>query len=306
MFHGTFVALVTPFRDGQLDRKALDALVDHVIAGGVRGLVPCGTTGESPTLTEDEQQQVIAAVVRRAAGRLPVIAGAGSNCTAKTLHLSQAAIRAGADAVMLVAPYYNRPNQQGLYEHFSYVARSISTPIMLYNIPSRTGVEISAQTICRLHSDYHNIAAVKHATGSIDGISELRQVSDIAIMCGDDTLTVSSMAVGASGVVSVVANLYPAQMSAITTAMHEGDNSQGQRLHDQLFLVARALMKLDTNPIPIKTALAIKGMIAEEFRLPLCRMDPARRAELEELLNLHSDSVERPNTRVALAAKSTF
>ena len=291
MFSGTFVALVTPFREGIVDRKALDSLVDHVIAGGVSGLVPCGTTGESPTLSDDEQREVIASVVRRAAGRVPVVAGTGTNCTAATLEKSQAAIRAGADGVMLVAPYYNRPNQRGLYEHFDYVARRINVPIMLYNIPGRCAVEISRDTIAQLRNDHKNIVAVKHATGSIDGISELRRVSDIAVMCGDDTLTLPSMIAGATGVVSVVGNLIPEGMVALTQSVLDGRFDDARAAHDRLFPIANALMKLDVNPIPVKTALALRGMMAEEFRLPLCRMEPQKRDELASLLNTRENKV---------------
>jgi 4-hydroxy-tetrahydrodipicolinate synthase len=284
MFKGTFVALVTPFRDGLIDRKALDELVDRVIAGGVSGLVPCGTTGEAPTLSDEEQRDVISAIVRRARGRVPIVAGAGTNCTEKTLVNSQAAIRAGANALMLVAPYYNRPNQRGLYEHFSYVAQRINAPIMLYNIPSRCGVEISRDTMARLHNDHPNIVAVKHATGSIDGISDLRQASGITVLCGDDTLTLPSMIAGAVGVVSVIANLLPEVMAALTQAAIDGRYEDARAAHDRLFPIATALMKLDVNPIPIKTALAMQGMMAEEFRLPLCRMEPLKRAELATIL----------------------
>ena len=284
MFKGCFVAMVTPFRSGLLDRRALDELVDYVIAGRVAGLVPCGTTGESPTLSEEEQGDVIAAVVHRAKGRVQVMAGTGTNCTEKSLHYSQAAVRAGADAVMLVAPYYNRPNQRGLYEHFSYVARGIRVPIVLYNIPGRTGVEISAETIARLHADHPNIVAVKHATGSIDGASELAAVSDITILSGDDPLTVPLMSIGASGVISVLGNLLPAEMSSMCNAALAGEWDDARAWHHSLYPLARDLLKLDTNPIPIKAALAMRGMMAEEYRLPLCPMEPAKRERLAALL----------------------
>lgn len=284
MFRGCLVALVTPFREGEIDWPALDELVDYVIDGGVNGLVPCGTTGESPTLSADEQVKVIAAVVKRAKGRVPVIAGTGANCTEKTVSHSQAAAKAGANGIMLVSPYYNKPNQRGLYEHFSFVAQSVSLPIMLYNIPGRTGVEISVETIARLHADHKNIVAVKHATGNVDGVSELASISDIIILSGDDPVTLPMMIVGAVGVVSVVGNLLPKETSALTTAALAGDWKTAKSLHQKLYPICRDLLKLDINPIPIKTALAMRGMMAEEFRLPMCKMEPSKRERLAALL----------------------
>jgi 4-hydroxy-tetrahydrodipicolinate synthase len=287
MFKGCLVALVTPFRDGAVDFKALSGLVDHVLAGGVNGLVPCGTTGESPTLSDEEQSEVIAAVTARAKRRVPVIAGSGTNSTEKTLAKSKAAVKAGADAVMVVSPYYNRPNQQGLYRHFSFVAEGVGVPVMLYNIPGRTGVEISVETIARLRADHRNIVAVKHATGSVDGAAALAAVSDIAILSGDDPLTVPLMSLGAVGVVSVVANLLPRQVTAMTDAALAGDWSKARSLHQRLYPLARDLLRLDTNPIPIKTALAIRGMMAEEFRLPLCKVEEAKRRQIEAMLRAY-------------------
>lgn len=284
MFKGTLVALVTPFRDGAVDRRALDGLVDHVLAGGASGLVPCGTTGESPTLSDQEQQEIVAAVAAKAKGRVPVIAGTGTNSTEKTLARSKAAVAAGADAVMLVSPYYNKPNQEGLYLHFSHVAKGVGVPVVLYNIPGRTGVEISIETIARLRADHRNIVAVKHATGSVDGASALAAVSDIAILSGDDPLTLPLMSVGAVGVVSVVANLLPRETANLTDAALAGDWRTARRWHDRLFPLARELLRLDTNPMPIKTALAMRGMMAMEFRLPLCVMEKARQQRLETLL----------------------
>lgn len=283
-YEGCLVALVTPFRDGVIDWPALDDLVERVIAGGVNGLVPCGTTGEAPTLTAEEQRDIVGAVVRKANRRVPVVAGTGTNCTAKTLELSKTAMSAGADGVMLVSPYYNRPNQEGLYQHFSHVAQRIGAPVILYNIPGRTAVEISVETIARLHADHPNIVAVKHATGSVDGASELAKASDIAILSGDDTLTLPLMSIGAVGVVSVVANLMPTEMSALTHAALDSDWDEARRRHDALFPLMRDLLRLDTNPIPIKTALAIRGQMAEEFRLPMCPLDSVKRKKLEALL----------------------
>ncbi len=284
MFKGCLVALVTPFREGRIDRPALDRLVDDVLSGGVSGLVPCGTTGESPTLTEEEFIEVVSAVVKRAGGRVPVIAGSGTNATDKTLARSKAAVDAGADAVMLVAPYYNKPNQQGLYQHFSHVAGNVDVPVILYNIPGRSGVEISVETIAKLRTDHLNIVAVKHATGSVDGASTLAQASDIAITSGDDTLTLPLMSIGAIGVISVLANLLPREMSAMVGAALSGDWTEARRLHRRLFPIARDLLKLDTNPSPIKTALAMRGLMQEEFRLPMCPMTQDKRGQLAAAL----------------------
>ncbi|MFH1420301.1 MAG: 4-hydroxy-tetrahydrodipicolinate synthase [Planctomycetota bacterium] len=285
MFKGCLVALVTPFRDGKVDRQAIERLVDHVVDGGVSGIVACGTTGESPTLSAEERREVVAAVVGSVRGRVPVVAGTGTNCTARSLADSQAAVRAGADAIMLVAPYYNKPNQTGLYEHFGTIARGVEVPIILYNIPGRTGVEISVETIARLHADYKNIVAVKHATGSIDGASALAVASDMAIISGDDTLTVPLMSVGAVGVISVLANLLPRETSSMVNAALSGDWAEAKAWHTRLFPPAWELLHLDVNPIPIKTALAMRGLIAEEFRLPLCAMDDKKKKRLASALS---------------------
>lgn len=283
-FRGCYVALVTPFRGGAVDFPALDRLVDHVLEGGVDGLVPCGTTGESPTLSFEEHVQVVAAVARRARGRAPVIAGAGTNCTEKSLALSRAVLEAGADGLMLVSPYYNRPSQPGLFAHFSAIASKLSAPIMLYNIPGRTGVELAVETIARLHADHPHIVAVKHATGSVDGASALAAASRIDIFSGDDTLTLPLMSIGAVGVVSVAANLFPREMKAMTSAALSGEWSTAQAWHHRLFPIARDLLRLDVNPVPIKTALSMRGLMEEEFRLPLCRLGPEGCAALREVL----------------------
>ncbi|MBX3394455.1 MAG: 4-hydroxy-tetrahydrodipicolinate synthase [Phycisphaerae bacterium] len=284
MFRGCLVAIVTPFREGRIDFRALDELVDHVIDGGVHGLVPCGTTGESPTLDDEEHQSIVAAVVKRSRGRVPVIAGTGTNSTQKTLKLSKSAMEAGACGLMLVSPYYNKPNQTGLYEHFSAVASRVDAPIMLYNIPGRTGVEISVETIARLHAHHPNIQAVKHATGNVDGASRLAAASGIAILAGDDTLTVPLMSIGAVGVVSVLGNLMPREMSSMVNAASNADLRGAREWHQRLFPIASELLSLDINPIPIKTALALRGLVAEEFRLPMCPLDPAKKIRLQTLL----------------------
>ncbi|MEE8169451.1 MAG: 4-hydroxy-tetrahydrodipicolinate synthase [Phycisphaerae bacterium] len=282
MFKGCFVALVTPFRDGRLDTAALERLVDRMLAAGVDGLVPCGTTGESPTLSDDEFAQVVAVVAGRAKGRTAVIAGAGANSTARTLDLAHAALRAGADGLMLVSPYYNKPTQEGLRLHFGAIAAATQAPIMLYNIPGRTGVAIAPETVARLCAEHRNIAAVKHATGEVDGVTQLGLLCDVAVMSGDDPLTLPMMSVGARGVVSVLANLIPEDVKALTDAATRGDWNEARRLHRRIYPLARAMLCLATNPIPIKTALAARGALAEEFRLPMCPMATEARRHLTD------------------------
>ena len=284
MFKGSMVALVTPFKDGEVDWKTLDALVDFHIEAGSDALVPCGTTGESPTLTHQENDAVTAAVVRRAKGRIPVLAGTGSNSTAEALAMTRNARKNGADGALIVVPYYNRPTQEGLFQHFSLLAREVDFPQVIYNIPGRCGVEISVDTIVRLRETHKNIVAVKHATGSMDGASELRVRSDIEIISGDDSMTLPLMAIGGVGVISVLANIVPKDVKALTDAALRGDWETARQWHLKMFKLAKGLLTLEVNPIPIKTAMAIKGMLAEELRLPLCRMNPANREKLQAVM----------------------
>jgi len=278
------VALVTPFKDDQVDWKTLDALVDFHVDARTDALVPCGTTGESPTLTHEENDEVIKAVVRRARGRVPVLAGTGSNSTAEALQMTAHARENGAHGSLLVAPYYNRPTQEGLFRHFSLIATKVDFPHVLYNIPSRCGVEISTDTIVRLRETHRNIVAVKHATGSMDGASELLTRCDIGIISGDDSMTLPLMAIGGIGVISVLANIVPKDVKAMTDAALAGDWETARRWHHKMFKLARGLLSIEVNPIPIKTAMAMRGMIAEEFRLPLCPMHPANRDKLAAVL----------------------
>jgi 4-hydroxy-tetrahydrodipicolinate synthase len=284
-FRGTYTALITPFRNGAVDFAALERHVERQLEGGVDGLVPCGTTGESPTLSSDEQRRVVECVVKQAAGRVPVLAGAGTNSTAKTIELAKALADCGANGLLIVSPYYNRPSQQGLFEHFQAVAEAVDLPIVLYNIPGRCGVEISLETIRRLYSGCKNIVAVKHATGRIDDAAELLLTCEIGVLSGDDPLTFPLMALGAVGVISVLSNLMPRAVTRLTQAVLAGDWSAARQAHDRLFRLGRALLTADTNPVPIKTALAVRGLCAEEFRLPLCPMEPAKRSRLIALVN---------------------
>lgn len=281
------VALVTPFKDGQVDYKTLDALVDFHVAAGTDVLVPCGTTGESPTLTHEENDAVIAAVVRRAKGRIPVVGGTGSNSTQEAIEMTRNARRNGADGTLQVAPYYNRPTQEGLFQHFKAVADAVDFPHVLYNIPGRCGVEVSVDTMVRLRQACKNIVAVKHATGSMDGASELATRSDLGIISGDDSMTLPIMAVGGVGVISVLANVVPKDVKAMTDAALKGEWDTARRWHLKMFALARGLLSLETNPIPIKTAMAMLGMCTEEFRLPMCRMQPANREKLAAALKAY-------------------
>lgn len=281
-FEGNLVALVTPFRDGAVDDPALGRMVERVIAGDVAGIVPCGTTGESPTLTHGEHDRVIARVCEFAGGRVPVIAGTGSNSTAEAVRLTKAARVAGASAVLSVTPYYNRPSQEGLYRHFLAVADASDLPVVLYDIPGRTGVALELATIERL-AGHPNIRAIKEATGKVENVSRIRGACEIAVLSGDDALILPMLALGARGVVSVLANLLPAKVTELC-ALAMGERFEAARaLHDRLYPLIRALF-IDTNPVPIKTALAELGVIGPELRLPLCEMDVARRAELLDAL----------------------
>ncbi len=281
---GTLTALLTPFRDGRLDRPALERLVQRQLEAGVDGLVPCGTTGESPTLSEAEHREIVSCVVRLARGRTPVIAGSGTNCTARTIELARLNADCGADALLVVAPYYNRPSQEGLFRHFSAVAAATDRPIVLYNIPGRCGVEVSIETIKRLFDAHKNIVAVKHATGSVTGAADLMAACEIPVLSGDDPLTWPLMSMGAVGVISVLSNLVPRAVKRLTDAALHGDQAAAQAAHRQLYPLAKALLSLDTNPIPIKTALALKGWCTDELRLPLCGLSEDHRRKLAQLI----------------------
>lgn len=287
-FRGTYTALITPFADGAVDEAALERLVEAQVEAGVEGVVPCGTTGESPTLSMDEHNRVVERVVRFARGRVAVVAGTGSNSTAEALRLSRHAAEAGADALLLVAPYYNRPTQEGLFRHFSAVARAVDLPIMLYNIPARCGVEIGIETMCRLRDAHANVRAVKHATGGVADAAALLAACDLAVLSGDDPITLPLMSLGAVGVVSVMSNLAPRSVRRLTQAALGGDLASARDAHRRLYPLARELLALATNPIPIKTAMALRGWCREEFRLPLCPLEEAKRAALRELLARHA------------------
>ncbi len=283
MFEGVYTALATPFTaDGSgVDYRRLDALVEWQIACGVDGLVPVGTTGESPTLDYDEHKKVIEAVVRRAAGRVKVIAGTGGNATAEALELTRHAKEVGADGTLQVTPYYNKPNQAGLIRHFTAVAE-LGLPVVLYNVPGRTAREIEVGTVAEL-ARHPQIVAIKEAGGSVERVSRIRALCGITILSGDDALTLPMMAVGAAGVVSVASNVMPREVGEMVRAAQRGDYLRARAMHDRLFGLFTDLF-MDTNPIPVKAAMAMMGLIEESYRLPLCPLTDAQRARLRETL----------------------
>jgi len=284
MFSGVYTAIVTPFtRGGAVDYDTLDRLVEAQIAGGVNGIVPVGTTGESPTLDMHEHVEVIRRVFVKAAGRVQIIAGTGANATAEALELTQAAKEIGCDATLQVTPYYNKPSDTGLIAHFCKIA-DLGLPVMLYNVPGRAGKELSFELIveCAKHP---NIVSVKEAGGSVDRVSRILSLCpDLNVVSGDDPLTLPMIAVGARGVVSVASNAFPEKVVAMVSAALAGDFATARALHLASHALFQSLLSLDTNPLPIKTALALMGKVEEVFRLPLCPLDPAKRDTLAAAL----------------------
>lgn len=283
MFTGSIVALVTPFANGEVDYETLRELVDLHIRSGTDGIVPCGTTGESPTLDYEEHHEVIRVVVQEAAGRVPVIAGTGSNSTQEAIELTAHAKEVGASASLQVTPYYNKPTQEGLYQHFWAIAEAVDLPIILYNIPGRCVINMEPRTIARL-AEHKNIVAIKEATGSMDQVSEIAQLTDLTILSGDDSITLPIASVGGKGVVSVVANIVPSDVKAMTDAILEGDFQTALEWHKKLFTLSKALLSMATNPIPIKAAMAELKLCADEVRLPLVGLTPDKRETLVSIL----------------------
>jgi 4-hydroxy-tetrahydrodipicolinate synthase len=283
MFTGALVALVTPFQDGEIDWRTLDELVDFQLENGIDGIVPVGTTGESPTLTHDEHKKVIERVVKAAGGQVPVVAGAGSNSTAEAIDLAAFARKVGADATLQVDPYYNKPTQEGFYQHFKAVAEEVDLPIVLYDIPGRCGAGMTPDTVVRL-AEVENIVAIKDATGKLDHVSEIATRCDLTVLSGDDSMTLPIASVGGKGVVSVVANIVPADVKAMTDLILEGDFTSALKWHKKLFALCRNLLSLATNPIPIKAAMSILNMASEEMRLPMTPMDESKKAILHQTL----------------------
>lgn len=289
-FRGTYTALITPFRDGQIDRDAFQALIDRQVAAGIDGIVPVGTTGESPTLRSDEHIEVIKLAVEYAAGRCQVVAGTGANATAEAIELTQAAEQAGATGSLQVCPYYNKPSQEGLYQHFKAVADATSLPIMLYSIPGRSVIEIAVETAGRLAADCPNVTAIKEAGGSVDRVNQLVQglPDDFAVLSGDDPLTLPFMSCGATGLVSVAANIIPDVMARLVRACLNGSFDEALALQKQYYPLFRGLMSLEVNPVPIKEAVALLGHCSNEIRLPMAPLSDEQRSTLKSLLEAHS------------------
>jgi 4-hydroxy-tetrahydrodipicolinate synthase len=288
-FRGTYTALITPFRDGAVDKPAFQALIDRQVAAGIDGIVPVGTTGESPTLDHDEHIEVIGLAVEYAAGRCQVVAGTGANSTSEAITLTQAAERAGATATLQVCPYYNKPSAEGLYQHYKAIASATALPVMLYSVPGRSAIPIPVEVAARLAADCPTITAIKEAGGCVDRVNQLVQAlpDDFAILSGDDPLTLPFMSCGAVGLVSVASNLIPDVMVRLVRACLNGSFDEALAMQKQWYPLFRGLMSLDTNPVPIKEAVALQGHCSREFRLPLTNLAPDRLDQLRQLLNDH-------------------
>ncbi len=284
MFKGAFTALITPFKDGMVDEAGLKRLIEFQVKNSMNGIVPCGTTGESATLSYEEHERVIETAIEAAAGRILVIAGTGSNSTSETIMLTRHAEKAGANAALLITPYYNKPTQQGLYEHYKKVAEETSLPLILYNVPGRTGVNMLPETVARL-SEIKGIAGIKEATGDLKQVSDVLEFSrkGFSVLSGDDFTTLPLLSIGGHGVISVTSNIVPKDVSAMVNGFLSGNIEKAKKLHYRLGPLNRAMF-LETNPIPVKTAVSLMGMAEEEFRLPLVRMSAKNRARLKEAL----------------------
>lgn len=282
-FAGLSVAMVTPFRNGEVDYALLEEHVEFQVRAGTTCLCPVGTTGESPTLSHPEHREVIAAVIKAAAGRIKVMPGTGSNSTQEALELTRWAAQVGADAALVVAPYYNKPTQEGFYRHFKALAEAVDIPICIYNIPGRTGKNVEPETILRL-AEFPNIAMVKEATGSLDQVSQIICGSDLTVLSGDDSLTLPILSVGGRGVISVIGNIVPREMIQLTAAWDRGDIATAQTLHKKLFPLAKDMLGLATNPIPIKAAMRLLGRDTGELRLPMTPLSPEEEDRLRRTL----------------------
>ena len=287
MFEGTYTALVTPFRDGSVDEPAFRRLIREQIAAGVDGIVPCGSTGESATMNHAEHQRVIAISIEEAAGKVKVMAGTGSNNTAEAISLTSYAKKAGADAALLISPYYNKPTQEGHVAHYRAIADAVGLPLFVYNIPGRTGVNILPETIAKM-AEHPMIAGVKEASGSLDQVSRIIQLTGgrMTVLSGDDSLTLPMMSVGAHGVIAVVSNLSPAKVVAMVRAARDGDYARARKLHYELLPLIQALFT-ETNPIPVKAAMAMLGKMGPELRMPLTTITEPNRQRLEAALREH-------------------
>ena len=284
-FRGAFVAIVTPFIDGKLDEQGLQDLIEFQIAGGTHGIVPCGTTGESATMSHAEHHRVVELTIKTVAGRVPVLAGTGSNSTSESIELTRAAKEAGADGALMITPYYNKPSQEGLYQHFKAVAEAVDIPIILYNVPSRTAVNMLPETVARC-ARIANIVGVKEATADLNQISQVIRLcpKDFAVMSGDDFTSMPTVMIGGTGVISVTSNVAPRDMAAMMDAALAGDIAKAQELHYKLLPLMQAMF-IDTNPVPAKTSLAMMGKIKSGLpRLPLYKMNEANEEKLKKVL----------------------
>jgi 4-hydroxy-tetrahydrodipicolinate synthase len=285
MFKGSIAALVTPFKNGKVDEKTLRDLIEFQIKKGTSGIVPCGTTGESATLSFEEHDHVIEVTIEQTKKRVPVIAGTGSNSTEEAIMLTQHAAGAGADASLQVSPYYNRPTQKGLYEHFKKIAESVDIPIILYNIASRTGVNIEPETIARLSRDCKNIVGVKEASGNLDQMSRIKQLckENFDLLSGDDSLTLPILSIGGTGIISVVANIVPNDVANLVSEFEKGNINKARAIHYKLLSLIKAIF-IETNPIPVKTAMGLMGLCEPDLRLPMCEMLPENVEKLRKAL----------------------
>jgi len=287
-FRGAFVAIVTPFIDGSLDEQGLKDLIEFQIAGGTHGIVPCGTTGESATMSHAEHRRVVELTVKTVAGRVPVLAGTGSNSTSESIELTRAAKEAGADGALMITPYYNKPSQEGLYQHFKAVAEAVDIPIILYNVPSRTAVNMLPETVARC-AQIANIVGVKEATADLNQISQVIRLcpKDFAVMSGDDFTSMPTVMIGGTGVISVTSNVAPKDMAAMMDAALAGDISKAKELHYKLLPLMQAMF-IDTNPVPAKTSLAMMGKIKSGLpRLPLYKMNEANEEKLKKVITAY-------------------
>ncbi|MBN2579477.1 MAG: 4-hydroxy-tetrahydrodipicolinate synthase [Pirellulales bacterium] len=285
-FSGLSVALITPFRNGQVDIEALQQQVEFQVAAGTTCVCPVGTTGESPTLSHPEHERVIAAVIEAAAGRIKVMPGTGSNNTEEALRLTRWAAKSGADAALVIAPYYNKPTQEGFYQHFKILAQAVEIPLCIYNIPGRTAKNVEPKTILRL-AEIPNVSMVKEATGSMDQASQIINQSDLTVLSGDDSLTLPLLSIGGRGVVSVVGNIVPQDMIALIAAYDRGDVAEARRRHHQLFPLCRDMLGLATNPIPVKAAMKLLGRDTGELRMPMIPLTSTEETKLKETLHAY-------------------
>lgn len=284
MFSGSYTAIVTPFKNGKVDFNAFEKLINLQYEAGITGIVPCGTTGESATLSHQEHDEVIEAAVKFAKGKLKVFAGTGSNSTAEAIRLSKHAEEVGCDGVLLVSPYYNKPTQQGLYLHYKEIANAIKIPVILYNIQGRTSVNIEPKTIARLAQDCKNIVAVKEASGSLDQMSQIKVLApDFTLLSGDDTLTLPVMSIGGVGVISVLSNIMPKEVAELVNAFLKGNLKKAEQMHYKLFPIVKAMF-IETNPIPVKTAMEMMGLCSGDLRLPMCPMSDENKEVLRKTL----------------------